>query len=1156
MNTDGILPDDPSGFIPKGVPSLEFPRTALAEAEALIGSLTERVREPILTALAGAEGVISTCRACLEGDLARLAGNAEACLQKCAKKLLNKCVDSLTSAYAALANAGGAYPTQEDVIYGLETSDYTGSVGLSARLYDAITDAVGATEDSGSGPIAGSADENGGAVVVVPPTQSVGDWGGGGGVPVPGGGSPGPVGNHSQGGLPSVPPKSAGTTVGSRPGSVQAVLEGTTKSVQAASQTPRKREVIAVCPGPGPNPNPDVELSVNRNARGGRLPSGSPPPSGVCCIAPENLLLVSGYSQSGTSGGTGLPWDITSHDIPTNGYFVGVVSVCENNNTRLQSLAWPNGAVLALDPSGNLIYTFGGSFNSPQTCLDPNSVTFIPPGQQPPQPPLPPLPPGPQPEAGDCIEWKDANISPTVPTNGIGQTDPFLTHPSAGILVSRPVAESGAMGWGCRWRVALCNTSTPNGPPTFTNVAAPDNAYPAIDPNGLLWFVKDGVVLPGDWTFPAEGTVVDIGGCAPGPPLPPVCDPDFPQCFVPLPPQCPPEQFGLANNNPVPSTPRNCEDWDKYIAEMIKVFTSPARVMAFPFLNSPASDDIQKIIGMITGRKSPIIPDLVSSIGTTIQKACEDAAKITGCDLSKYLPIVLQQGLSEFVEKWTGTLPTAYMQRLQYMANQVCQYLLPSASDADAAYMMGTINERDWDCWQRLNGMQLPEARLVRDSKRTKPNVHEIITLNVRGHIDDATTRKLCKELGVVKDEEFDRFKRLIEAFPGIDDIFRLMVRDVVDEEIVTKFQLDADFDKKWKGKLKDYAKGQGITDELAKYMWRAHWQYPSNTQAFEALHKLRPNKPGIDPNIATTSEDIKRLITANDMSPFWVERLMASSYHTLTRVDTTRAYELGVLDKEGVVNSYQDGGYNEANARILADVAEVNLKRKRRNALGLPGPKKLFASLVANEIAQTEFEIAMIELGFSGEEIGAAIVEAGTQRSRLRRKKRIAMVRKSFLTGGMDATSAVKRLNELNLDATQITDHINDWTFQKETETKLVNLGQLCSWFSNRLISAEDYLSRIRNMGFSPEDVGRIAQSCGIVASEKERKAAEKAAKEQEQQAAKAAAADAKRIATADRNVGKARKEYDEADLLTAKMVDKIIASGQTPPGEGEGGE
>ena len=201
------------------------------------------------------------------------------------------------------------------------------------------------------------------------------------------------------------------------------------------------------------------------------------------------------------------------------------------------------------------------------------------------------------------------------------------------------------------------------------------------------------------------------------------------------------------------------------------------------------------------------------------------------------------------------------------------------------------------------------------------------------------------RENGVTDSEDMERFRMLVDSFPAVPDLIRFLVRDVADPAIVQKYSLDANFEQKWQGELTRYARAQGLQEQEARYYWRAHWEFPSNTQLYEMLHRLRPGEVADD--IAVTEQDVADTLGINDINPYWQKRLMAISYNPLTRTDTQRAYFIGALTDEEVLKSYRDGGYSKENAEILLRFTQKLRDNQRRSAAGLPTPKILISEYV-----------------------------------------------------------------------------------------------------------------------------------------------------------------------------------------------------------------
>src|SRR4030042_210783 len=67
------------------------------------------------------------------------------------------------------------------------------------------------------------------------------------------------------------------------------------------------------------------------------------------------------------------------------------------------------------------------------------------------------------------------------------------------------------------------------------------------------------------------------------------------------------------------------------------------------------------------------------------------------------------------------------------------------------------------------------------------------------------------------------------------------------------------------------------------------------------------------------TRDELRQLLRVQDIAPGWIDKIIAMSYNTYTRVDTRRMYASGVLSDTEVIQSYLDQGYTPDQAAKLA---------------------------------------------------------------------------------------------------------------------------------------------------------------------------------------------------------------------------------------------
>jgi len=177
--------------------------------------------------------------------------------------------------------------------------------------------------------------------------------------------------------------------------------------------------------------------------------------------------------------------------------------------------------------------------------------------------------------------------------------------------------------------------------------------------------------------------------------------------------------------------------------------------------------------------------------------------------------------------------------------------------------------------------------------------VDALMTLHYRREIDDDFFYNEMAKWGFDK-AQADRLMKAYLYYPSPTDFIRFSVRDVFKPDIVERYGYDTGWEETEK-EIKEYAEKTGITMDVLRWYWRAHWELPSPTMAFEMLHRGLIER-----------KDIETLLKIADYAPYWIDKIIGISYSPITRVDLRRLYHAGVIDEERLYKGYKDLGYNE----------------------------------------------------------------------------------------------------------------------------------------------------------------------------------------------------------------------------------------------------
>ena len=443
------------------------------------------------------------------------------------------------------------------------------------------------------------------------------------------------------------------------------------------------------------------------------------------------------------------------------------------------------------------------------------------------------------------------------------------------------------------------------------------------------------------------------------------------------------------------------------------------------------------------------------------------------CSLPQMIIPIAMRVVSGVVTRWLGFDADYLTRGVQYDINFLCPQDIPSPSEFVGLYLSNAISEETMACMVKANGSHDSWWRKIADSQRTKPNISEVISLNRRGFISDEDAYTRIRESGVTNRFEMEMFYKAAEATPTPADIVRFMVRDADDSTVATKYGTDAGFISKYGDRLKSWARAQGMTDEVMQYYWRSHWEIPSNTQLYEMLHRLRPDRRvnPIAQGLTTTIKDVEEALQVNDVLPFWAKRLVEISYHPLTRTDAQRAFMIDAVGLDELYDSFRDLGYDSNNAERLVKF-NIELKKQRQTRLGA-GEKaaKVLRFYLKYVISEKETFDRLIAGGLSKQAATDAIKIASRQRQNESQLECVKGIRGRFRKFIIDDVDAKQELIKVGLPMEGIEQLVNQWKCERSYKQKELTAAELCDAWKKLMISDEEYFIRMKRLGYLEDE-------------------------------------------------------------------------------------
>ena len=260
--------------------------------------------------------------------------------------------------------------------------------------------------------------------------------------------------------------------------------------------------------------------------------------------------------------------------------------------------------------------------------------------------------------------------------------------------------------------------------------------------------------------------------------------------------------------------------------------------------------------------------------------------------------------LIPFIIKLSQLIMHPMVANLEVLAQQKAGVTLLGSGELLESYRRGDITISTAIEQLSMLGYQDERSKILLQLITKLFGVAEISQLFLRGHIDESENDRRLQQLGYeVRDRGL--LKELYKVMPSVQDLVLMAVREVFTPDLAEKFGLFEDYPPEFASN----AAKIGLTDEWARNYWAAHWTLPSIMQGFVMLHRR-----------VISEEELKQLLRAQDVMPFWRDKLVDISYNPLTRVDVRRMHDTGVLNRSQVYDAYLDVGFNPQNAERMTE--------------------------------------------------------------------------------------------------------------------------------------------------------------------------------------------------------------------------------------------
>ena len=341
------------------------------------------------------------------------------------------------------------------------------------------------------------------------------------------------------------------------------------------------------------------------------------------------------------------------------------------------------------------------------------------------------------------------------------------------------------------------------------------------------------------------------------------------------------------------------------------------------------------------------------------------------------------------------------------------------------------------------------------------------------GRTYDLAWVKQALSESALKNKYQDAVTDLADQFLGASDYIRFAVRDAFDDAVAARDGTDQDFPPV----LGPLLRSLGYRAEDATAAWRAHWDLPSPTQAYEMLHR------GL-----ITQAELAEYLRQADYAPRWRPLLEKISFNPITRTDAKRAYKIKApgFDEARLKQAYKDLGYADADADLLVQFTRLDVGEEAKQERELiTGPVRTQAVNMyrARRITEAELRKTLGELGYGTEVQDRYISEIDFARQVEQREDIAAALKSAYvkglrsrdetrtllLNGGWPEAAADDVLAPWDLlrQATELQPH--------QTAQRDLTQAQLVTAYADGLLDRTEAFGRLQALGFDDSEAETI---------------------------------------------------------------------------------
>jgi hypothetical protein len=398
-----------------------------------------------------------------------------------------------------------------------------------------------------------------------------------------------------------------------------------------------------------------------------------------------------------------------------------------------------------------------------------------------------------------------------------------------------------------------------------------------------------------------------------------------------------------------------------------------------------------------------------------------------------------------------------------------------SAEHAINAYLFDEMSLDECRDYAKANGLCATATDQIIGNLQMRTDLGSCVTLWRRGLISyDELTKRFRRQGGLLPDLATEA-RQASGAWPQIQQIFAGAFLGAYSDDTAAQLQLDANLDVLQGERVQKALLGAGLEPFQAKEWWRNHWLPLDTATAIDLYHRAQAGflPEGVD----FDSTDLRSAIAQSNVTPRYRDAIYETRWLPPQRRIILQQLEYAAITSDQAKNYLIASGLkpDDADAQLKTWLPVVTeFRRKRVGAGGVSSYLGMFASGI---IGTSELQAELYALGLSDQEVSDATDEARAQRQRKTRSQLITWLHGKYIKGHIPDPQAQALLSQSGLDGEDVASLLQLWRIELEVNPKEPSVNELLDWHCRGILSDEELVQRIAQLGYSMVDVARIIE-------------------------------------------------------------------------------